>query len=124
MLFRDDFRPAQTRESFRGEGERTGFRNRGGANRYTAVLLNALAIGAISAAFIAPDGSFSNFTGLFTPDEGARHVFSGWKVALSGETHALKGPALLKFFEPVLPFFYLFTGFVLHLAAREVAKRS
>lgn len=129
MRFREDFPPERLRErsypkAGRAKDDRPRLRNGAGANRITAVLLNALAIGAISAAFIAPDGSFSQFTGLFTPNDGARHVFPGWQVTLSGETHGLKGPELLKLVEPILPYFYLFIGFVLHLAAREVAKRS
>lgn len=124
MLVRNEVRYERERKLYRADFERPPARDISSANRFTAIMLNALAIGAISAAFIAPDGSFSEFSGIFRPDGGSEHLLSGWRLDLSGETRALQGPDFLKFLEPVLPVFYIVTGFLLHIAAREIAKRS
>ncbi len=124
MLFRDNVRVERFREDRHAGQECPAARTSGGANRFTAVMLNALAVGAISAAFIAPDGTATQFIGALTPEGGASHIGGSWALSLSGETRALQGPFLLKLFEPVLPAFYLTIGFLLHMVARVFARRS
>lgn len=128
MLFHSDNRLLRERADRRiasAPHRDEGFgRNARGANKATAVFLNALSLAALSAIFIAPASSVSDFTGILKPDAFGHHVFSGWEFTLNGETHGEEGPAFLKAAQPFLPYFYLFIGLVFHILARVFASRS
>ncbi len=124
MPFEGELRPRRVRDYLSPDTDGRRYRNSAG-NRLTATMLNALSIGAISAAIFVPSGqTTSNFVGEIDAGGVENSGLGRFLFQLSGETQELVGMGFLQNFASVLPYTFLFLGFILHLFARMIANRS
>ncbi|WDI30892.1 hypothetical protein PUV54_13105 [Hyphococcus flavus] len=92
-------------------------------------MFNALAIGFISAAVFVPSGrTAANYTGSAESVGGVDSPLTTLRLIIQGETQELMGvPFGLSVLEPVapiIPYLFIFIGFLLHLMARAAANRA